>query len=121
MTNGNKTPDAFIAKRSEGFEIILPRTAIVRAARQLAEATNAAGFHDAMELAWFKFDPHTNREMLDCVSMLLTLYRSALDGNIRPPLDLEELYGHAFNEMEAQHGDLPNEGTPWYSPDHPGG
>jgi hypothetical protein len=59
--------------------------------------------------------------MLDCVSILLTLYRCALDGNIRPPLDLEELYGHTFSEMEAAHRNLPNGGTFWNSPDHAGG
>jgi hypothetical protein len=57
MTNDNRIPDAFVARRSEGFEIILARGVIERAARQLAEATNAAGFHDAMELAWFNSTP----------------------------------------------------------------
>jgi hypothetical protein len=121
MTNENQIPDAFVARRSEGFEIVLPRAAVERAARRLAAATNAAGFHDAMELAWFRFDPNVDREMLDCVSMLLTLYRCSLDGNVRPALDLEELYEHAFNEIEAEHGNLPDEGTPWHSPDYPGG
>ncbi|HOD76061.1 MAG TPA: hypothetical protein PKJ17_08540 [Syntrophorhabdaceae bacterium] len=121
MTNKNEITEAFIARRSEGFEIVLPRTAIERAARRLAETTNAAGFHDAMELAWFRFDPNVDREMLDCVSMLLTLYRCSLDGNIRPALNLEEVYEHAFNEMEAEHGSLSNKGTPWRSSYCPGG
>lgn len=121
MTTGNKMPDAFVARRSEGFEIVLPRVAIERATRQLAEVTNAAGFHDALELAWFRLDPGTGREMLDCVSMLLTLYRCSLDGNVRPALDLEEFYEHAFNEIQAEHGNLPDGRTPWYSPDRPGG
>lgn len=121
MTNGNEMPDAFVARRSEGFEIVLPRAAIERAARRLAEATNAACFHDAMELAWFRFDPGADREMLDCVSMLLTLYRSSLDGNVRPSLDLEELYGRAYSEMATEHGSLADERAPWYSPGHAGG
>ncbi len=121
MTNENGMPDAFVARRSEGFEIVLPRRTIERAARRLAEATNAASFHDAMELSWFRFDPKTNKEMVDCVSMLLTLYRCSLDGNVRPALNLEELYGRAFNKTKTEHDSLSKGGTPWRPSDHPGG
>jgi len=108
MTNESKMPETFVARKSEDFEIFLTRSMIEKAAGQLARATNTPGFHDAMELVWFKFDHNVNKEMRDCVSMLLTLYRCALDGNVRPPLDLEEIYERTYKEMEAEYGNRPN-------------
>jgi len=75
--------------------------------KKLAEATNAPSYHDAMELVWFKFDPNGDSDMRACVSMLLTLYRCTLDGNVRPPLSLEELYARTYNEMDVEQGNFP--------------
>ncbi len=108
MTNDNGMPETFVARRSEQFEVVLPLQVIEKALEQLARATNAQGFQDAMELVWFKFDPGADKGMRDCVSMLLTLYRCALDGNVRPPLDLEDLYERTHHEMKARYGDFPN-------------
>ncbi|MDD3845065.1 MAG: hypothetical protein PHC90_01750 [Syntrophorhabdaceae bacterium] len=119
MMNQSGISETFVARRSEDFEIVLPRSMIQKALKQLAASTNAPAFQDAMELVWFKFDPNVDAGTRDCVSMLLTLYRCTLDGNVRPPLDLEDLYERTYNTMEAEYGSFPNDPTPW-RPDNRG-
>lgn len=96
----NATSDNFVARQSDNFEIVLPRTKIEEALKKLAEMTSAPAFQDAMELVWFKFDPNTDADMKNCISMLLTLHRCILDGNVKPPLSLEELYTNIYQDME---------------------
>lgn len=105
-------PETFVARQCEDFEIVLPRSKIEEAMKKLAEATNAPGYHDAMELIWFKFDPNGDADMRARVSMLLTLYRCALDGNVRPSLDLEELYTRTYKQMDVEQGNSPGSLTP---------
>lgn len=103
----NNIPETFVARQAENFEIVLPRSKIEEAIKKLAEVTNAPGYHDAMELVWFKFDPNKDADIRSLVSMLLTLYRCTLDGNVRPPLDLEELYARTYEEMDVECGRSP--------------
>ncbi|MBP7528352.1 MAG: hypothetical protein KA801_10520 [Syntrophorhabdaceae bacterium] len=110
--NRNEITQTFVARQSENFEIVLPRAKIEEAVRRLAEATSAPRFHDAMELVWFKFDPNGDNELRASVSMLLTLYRCTLDGNVRPPLDLEELYARTYNKVDMDCGCSPAGPTP---------
>jgi hypothetical protein len=112
MMNEAEIPETFVAARPEEFEVILPRSTIERALKQLADATCAPSFQDAMELVWFKFDPNSNRTMRECVSMLLTLYRHALDGNVKPHLDLEEFYERMYIGMTTGCDDTPVYPTP---------
>ncbi|MHB8109898.1 MAG: hypothetical protein ACYDHW_07685 [Syntrophorhabdaceae bacterium] len=93
-------PETFVARHSENFEIVIPRKQIEDAIRKLAETTNVPDFRDAMELAWFKFDPNIDTAMRDMMSMLLTLDRCAMDGNVKPPLNLEKLYNRMYQEMK---------------------
>ena len=92
----------FVARQPDNFEVVLPRTQIEDALKKLAETTRAPVFRDAMELVWFKFDPNTDANTKNCVSMLLTLYRCILDGNVKPPLSLEELYSDIYQNMEYE-------------------
>jgi len=103
----NEMTQTFVARQSENFDIVLPRAKIEEAVRRLAEATSAPRFHDAMELVWFKFDSNGGNKLRASASMLLTLYRCTLDGNVRPPLDLEELYARTYNRMYVDCGSSP--------------
>lgn len=89
-------PETFVARGSGDFEIVLPRVIIEEALGKLMETTGAPEFHDAMELVWFKSDPERNPGVRELVSMLLTLYRCSLDGNVKPPVNLEELYAEKY-------------------------
>ncbi len=95
-------PEMFVAKGSKDLEIVLPRAVIEGAVRKLIEVTGARDYHDAMELVWFKSDPKSDPGTRESVSMLLTLYRSARDGNVRPPISLEDLYAEKYNEIVSK-------------------
>ena len=98
----DQNTENFVARQSDNFEIVLPRTRIEDALKKLAETTMAPVFRDAMELIWFKFDPNQDSDMKNDVSMLLTLHRCILDGNVKPPLSLEELYTEIYQDMEYE-------------------
>lgn len=89
----------FVARNSENFEIVIPRKKIEDAIRTLAETAIAPDFRDAMELIWFKIDPNSDTAMRETASMLLTLDRCAMDGNVKPPINLAKLYSVIYQEL----------------------
>lgn len=70
----------------------IPRETLVRSLDALARVSDTSNFKDAMELVWFSFDPKKDSEMFGQMSLLTTLIRATLDGNIKPPIDLPALY-----------------------------
>ncbi len=106
------SPEAFIARGSGVFELVLPRTLIDEAAGKLMDITGTPDFHDAMELVWFKADPENDPGVREMVSMLLTLYRCSRDGNVRPPVDLEALYAEKYRGMASGNRHSPGMGAP---------
>ncbi len=52
-----------------------------------------------METVWFAFNPKKDRETFDRMSLLVTLCRGNLDGNVQPPLDLPAMYRERYQAV----------------------
>lgn len=70
----------------------IPREDLAASLDSLAKTSNTPNFQDAMEVVWFYFDPKKDTRMFDQMSLLVTLARATMDGNVKPPLDLPALY-----------------------------
>ena len=70
----------------------IPLEDLARSLDSLALTSGTPNFQDAMEVVWFYFDPKKDTRMFDRMSLLVTLIRGSLDGNVKPPLDLAALY-----------------------------
>jgi len=75
---------------------------LVRSLDSLALTSGTPNFQDAMELVWFSFDPKKDTGMFDQMSLLTTLIRATLDGNIKPPIDLPALYQERYRAVTCQ-------------------
>jgi len=69
---------------------------LARALDSLASLSKTPDFNDAMEVVWFAFNPKKDKEAFDAMSLLTTLFRGSLDGNVKPPIDLPALYQERF-------------------------
>jgi hypothetical protein len=70
----------------------ISRQELTDAMETLHKLTNADKFSNAVNLVWYKFDPNKDKRIADMASMITTLYRCALDGTVKPPVDLNEFY-----------------------------
>ncbi len=69
---------------------------LAQALDSLASLSKTADFNDAMEVVWFAFNPKKDRETFDRMSLLTTLFRGSLDGNVKPPIDLPGMYQERY-------------------------
>ncbi len=79
----------------------IPREELSRALDSLASLSKTADFNDAMEVVWFAFDPKKDKEAFDAMSLLTTLFRGSLDGNVKPPIDLPGMYRERYQRRTA--------------------
>lgn len=91
-------PGEDIVVKSVNLQISLEK--ITGALEILADKTGERNFTDAMEVIWFSFDPKRDKDTFDRMSMLTTLMRATLDGNVRPPVDLDELYQDCYQKLD---------------------
>lgn len=78
----------------------IPRPCINKSLDSLASLSKTPDFNDAMEVVWFAFSPKKDRETFDRMSLLITLCRGNLDGNVNPPLDLPAMYRERYQAMK---------------------
>lgn len=69
---------------------------ITDALDSLATLSKTPDFNDAMEVVWFAFDPKKDKEAFNRMSLLITLFRGSLDGNVKPPIDLPGMYQERY-------------------------
>lgn len=80
----------------------IPTPCINKSLDSLASLSKTPDFNDAMEVVWFAFDPKKDKEAFDRMSLLTTLFRGSLDGNVKPPIDLPAMYQERYQAvMEA--------------------
>lgn len=91
-----------VVVKSVNLQISLKK--IEGALEMLAATTRERNFGDAMEVIWFSFDPKRDHETFDDMSMLTTLMRATLDGNVKPPVDLDELYQECRQKLGLEQG-----------------
>jgi len=84
---------------------------IEKALDSLARVSDTSNFKDAMELVWFSFDPKKDSEMFGQMSLLTTLIRATLDGNIKPPIDLPALYQERCEALNQKQDNSIQQGT----------
>ncbi len=69
---------------------------ITKALDSLASLSKTPDFNDALEVVWFTFNPKKDKEIFDAMSLLTTLFRGSLDGNVKPPIDLPAMYQERY-------------------------
>jgi len=69
---------------------------LAQALDSLASLSKTPDFNDAMEVVWFAFNPKKDKETFDAMSLLTTLFRGSLDGNVKPPIDLPAMYQERY-------------------------
>lgn len=106
-TDGTGQLKGSVVVRSLKIEI--SGESIEKSIDSLAASTGAPDFNDAMELVWFNFNPKKDNEMMGQMSLLDTLRRATLDGSVRPPIDLEDLYQERY-QMLTQNKAVDNRG-----------
>lgn len=74
------------------LQISIPLERIMNYLWFLRRHTNVSSFKDAIEL--IQIGELTFAEK-DCVSLLITVWRAWMDGEIEPPVDLELLYANS--------------------------
>lgn len=79
------------------LKISIPVKKIKDALIFLKKQTKVSSFSDAMTLIYFK---ELSREESESISMLITLWRAWKDGEIEPPIDLENMYAEC-EQIEA--------------------
>ncbi|NLT25032.1 MAG: hypothetical protein GXX82_18515 [Syntrophorhabdus sp.] len=79
----------------------IPREELSRALDSLASLSKTPDFNDAMEVVWFAFNPKKDKETFDRMSLLTTLFRGSLDGNVKPPIDLPGMYQERYQRRTA--------------------
>ena len=78
----------------------VPTPCISKSLDSLASLSKTPDFNDAMEIVWFAFNPKKDKETFDRMSLLTTLTRGSLDGNVKSPLDLPAMYRERYQAME---------------------
>jgi hypothetical protein len=77
----------------------IPTPCILTSLDALASLSNTPDFNDAMETVWFAFNPKKDKETFDRMSLLVTLCRGNLDGNVNPPIDLPGMYRERYQAV----------------------
>lgn len=101
-SGGKEKENTKVVVKSVNLEISLEK--IDDALEILADKTQEPDFSDAMEVVWFFFDPKRDHETFEEMSMLTTLMRATLDGNVKPPVDLGELYQRCRQKLGLGQG-----------------
>lgn len=78
----------------------IPTPCIEKSLDSLATLSKTPDFNDAMEVVWFTFNPKKDKEIFDAMSLLTTLFRGSLDGNVKPPIDLPAMYQERYRAKE---------------------
>jgi len=87
-----------ITVRSVNHEISIQ--SIEKSLDSLASLSKTPDFNDAMEVVWFTFNPKKDKETFEAMSLLTTLFRGSLDGNVKPPIDLPAMYQERYQAVD---------------------
>ena len=69
--------------------LMISRQELTRAMQKLHQLTGQDRLHNAFNLIWYKKMDIATAEQMGTIT---TLYRCALDGTVKPPVDLDDYY-----------------------------
>lgn len=74
------------------IQIEMPIKRIESALVWLEETTKAKTLDEALGIVWSKIGPVHSRKYAEMAGMITTVLRAAREGNVSPPLNIEEWY-----------------------------